>query len=552
MYARLLCSVIRTIVQDHKWCVQYPFTSIQNDAVEALTDALALDKSDSTESVESAESKVISAIHKLGLALFCYERRDISKGDFACPVYRFLVMSCIREDCGFASELDVANTIAKLQWCCRAMVYNEMLKKMKRMTEKAAWKKVGKYVKEGRYTAFNSLRQVMHLASGITYNSPSLPQVQWLDDDYTKASINGKVVTFENIKSFVHERLESAESMLKRDILFGHDFKEFGYSCSKVVDVLRQRKVGYSFVDSMDNGFVKFKHKLLEVLLKDPLVCPLFIKRVRGRTVEWNKDGCKKWLKRTKAFLEIMMVVMHVSYGQPARAEELAATLIKNQILGMRSVYWCRELVMLGISYSKTRSASGKDKLVARFLPEEVGDVLVKYLALVRPMEAFIAKQIGCERFENYGKVLFTDHERAWDGEKLSDIFKSQTNAWGEVAMGFQEYRQVITLFMRKHLKELKWEHGDDILDKQAGHSSHTAGIRYGIGADDLAELSSDELLGFCHASVTWHSLLDFKVSKRRKAQGIVESLGTVESLGFVESRGIVESQSMEKRVSKE
>src|SRR5262245_12632580 len=227
-----------------------------------------------------------------------------------------------------------------------------------------------------------------------------------------------------------------------------------------------------------------------------------------------EQDGCKKWLKQTKAFLEIMTAVMHVSYGQPARGEELAATLIKNQILGMRSVYWCRELVMLGISYSKTRSASGKEKLVARFLPEEVGDVLVKYLSLVRPMEAFIAEQIGCEGFENYGKVLFTDYERAWDGEKLSDIFKSQMNSWGEVAMGFQEYRQVITLFMRKHLKEMKWKDVDDILDKQAGHNSYTAGIRYGIGADDLAELSSDELLAFFHASVLWHGLLGFEVAK--------------------------------------
>jgi hypothetical protein len=57
--------------------------------------------------------------------------------------------------------------------------------------------------------------------------------------------------------------------------------------------------------------------------------------------------------------------------------------------------------------------------------------------------------------------LLFTDYERAWDGERLSDIFS--------VAMGFQEYRQVITKFMRKHMKELDWqgkEDGDDVRDK--------------------------------------------------------------------------------------
>jgi hypothetical protein len=45
--------------------------------------------------------------------------------------------------------------------------------------------------------------------------------------------------------------------------------------------------MGYSFIDSMENGFVKFKDKLLEVLLKDPLVRSVFAKRVRGRGLGW-------------------------------------------------------------------------------------------------------------------------------------------------------------------------------------------------------------------------------------------------------------------------
>jgi len=35
---------------------------------------------------------------------------------------------------------------------------------------------------------------------------------------------------------------------------------------------------------------------------------------------------------------------------------------------------------------------NGKDKLIARFLLEEIGDLLVKYLMLVRLAEAFIAE----------------------------------------------------------------------------------------------------------------------------------------------------------------
>jgi hypothetical protein len=170
--------------------------------------------------------------------------------------------------------------------------------------------------------------------------------------------------------------------------------------------------------------------------------------------------------------------------------------------------------VIIAISYSKTRSASGKEKLVARFLPKEVGDLLIKYLSLVRPMEVFIAERIECERYENYEKLLFTDYERAWDGERLSKTFKRQMNEWGMAAMGFREYRQLIKLFIHKHLKESDWEVGrdrDDVHDIQAGHSSHTARMRYGVGADDLAGLSSDQLLAFFRASQEWHRLLGFE-----------------------------------------
>ncbi len=37
------------------------------------------------------------------------------------------------------------------------------------------------------------------------------------------------------------------------------------------MDVLRHRKIGDSFIDSVENGFIEFKEKLLKVLLEDLL-----------------------------------------------------------------------------------------------------------------------------------------------------------------------------------------------------------------------------------------------------------------------------------------
>ena len=179
---------------------------------------------------------------------------------------------------------------------------------------------------------------------------------------------------------------------------------------------------------------------------------------------------------------------------------------------------------MIVIGYNKTRSTNGKDKLIARFLSEEIGDLLVKYLALVRSAEAFIAEQIECDDFENYEKMLFTDYEHAWDGNRLSEIFMREMNEWGPASMGFQEYRQIANLWMKKHLKEIKLE--EDVLDHQAGHNSETTEARYGITSEDMDKLTPDKLLAFFHASQQWHRLLGFKIGEneiKRKIEKEVE-----------------------------
>src|SRR5947207_11736132 len=113
------------------------------------------------------------------------------------------------------------------------MIYEEMLRKMERMSEKQAWKKLGRYVKKDRYTAFNSIRQVLHLASVIVYGTTGMPQIEWLDDDHRRASINRKAVQLENIGKFVFERLEAAKIILENKVMFDHKFEEFGFTSAK-------------------------------------------------------------------------------------------------------------------------------------------------------------------------------------------------------------------------------------------------------------------------------------------------------------------------------
>jgi hypothetical protein len=115
-----------------------------------------------------------------------------------------------------------------------------------------------------------------------------------------------QTVGLDQLRGFVKRRLEAAQDQLEREVMFGHRMDEFGYTSAGVMDRFSNNTIGYSFIDSPENGFKRCKNKLLKALMDNPVVAPFLVKRVQGGRIEWNKDGCVKWLKRTKAFLETL------------------------------------------------------------------------------------------------------------------------------------------------------------------------------------------------------------------------------------------------------
>src|SRR5947207_14498703 len=101
-----------------------------------------------------------------------------------------------------------------------------------------------------------------------------------------------------------------------------------------------------------------------------------------------------------------------------------------------------------------------------------------------------------------------------------------EMNEWGPASMGFQEYRQIANLWMKKHLKNIKLE--KDVLNHQAGHNSGTTEARYGITSEDMDKLTLEKLLAFFHVNRQWHRLLRFKVEEievKRKIEDHVKAV---------------------------
>ncbi|KAF4482479.1 hypothetical protein CGGC5_v008661 [Colletotrichum fructicola Nara gc5] len=99
----------------------------------------------------------------------------------------------------------------------------------------------------------------------------------------------------------------------------------------------------------------------------------------RERTVQAYRQALE-------SFRERLWMLMHMVAGQPARAPELAGIRHSNTANGgVRNVFAHDGMICFVTSYHKNYRQTGTAKVIHRYLPREVGELLVWYLWLVLP-----------------------------------------------------------------------------------------------------------------------------------------------------------------------
>ncbi len=150
-----------------------------------------------------------------------------------------------------------------------------------------------------------------------------------------------------------------------------------------------------------------------------------------------------------------------------------------------------------------------------RFLPPELGTMLAEYLCFVRPLEVFFSEKFHYAGASDLNEFLWADYCKGiWDGDRLSTRLQIYLSENGMRALGLQEYRQVATAFMKRHLK---YNADDDIntfLDAQSGHSKRIAEREYAISMEDHSQLSTEAMHQYFLVSTEWQRLLSNKKSQ--------------------------------------
>ncbi|KAG9511447.1 hypothetical protein KCV07_g10154, partial [Aureobasidium melanogenum] len=105
----------------------------------------------------------------------------------------------------------------------------------------------------------------------------------------------------------------------------------------------------------------------------------------------WNEAGISRYFKAVEKFKEQLFVLVHLTAGAPARGTESVTVAYENGVddRGYRGVFVDNGLVSFVTSYNKTGV-----KVIHRFVPREVSELVVYYLWLVQPFVRALQKMV--------------------------------------------------------------------------------------------------------------------------------------------------------------
>jgi hypothetical protein len=235
----------------------------------------------------------------------------------------------------------------------------------------------------------------------------------------------------------------------------------------------------------------------------------------------WNRHRAEQYLKQVDAFLERLLLVVHIVSGQPARGTELLSLQLCNTRQGLRrSVFIENGLVSFVTVYHKGYSISGSTKIIHRYLPKEVSELLVYYVWLVLPF----CRQLRMLALDEavitptfLWPIVKGGKSEPWLSSRLTEVLKSQFKMHLDTEARILTWRHAAIAINRKHLPQAKFkkDYGIDVgsttwNDEQAAHPAKLAGSIYARGIEEAPGHVEAARAEYRQISRAWHSWLGF------------------------------------------
>ena len=252
----------------------------------------------------------------------------------------------------------------------------------------------------GHPTPLNTIYIHKMYGMKIRYTTNAEGQVSWEGDD--TVLVRKIKFSMDDIRTIVHGLVNVMRRQLVEELLIlnpSDDPREWKpeslpkFDNNQVADNHRVLDEGWSFLKDVRNKWAVDGERWMGMrLFDDGPVRDRFIRSQDGTFVEWNHDAVTRYLRAIKKFKERLIVLVHMSAGAPARSTELTSIQCENgkYARSQRGIFVDNGLVAFVTAYHKGFSASQSMKIIHRFVPREVGEIVIYYVWLIRPFERIL------------------------------------------------------------------------------------------------------------------------------------------------------------------
>jgi hypothetical protein len=221
-----------------------------------------------------------------------------------------------------------------------------------------------------------------------------------------------------------------------------------------------------------------------------------------------NRKEVERYMDWVIEFREKLIVLMHIVGGQPARGPEILSVRHSNTVKGgHRNIFIEDGMVVFATRYYKGYNVSGDVKVIHRYLPREVGELLVWYMWLVLPFQQRLeAMMWEKEAISSYMWPADLSG-RKWTSDRLREALKRESRVGLGQGWTIAAYREIAIGISRRFMRgptAFRAEEGEEneewneenmagvIADEQSGHTAHIAGLIYARGIMEQAGVTAD------------------------------------------------------------
>ena len=362
----------------------------------------------------------------------------------------------------------------------------------------------------------------------IHCNTTAVGHVNWKD----KYVLEYKTLRFsmDQFRGMVHDLVTATRKSLFEDLLFVEKREEIpSVPWDALHDDPTNGEVGWNFIQDqrsrlpVDGRDWLFRRIQSQPELRDPFVRADAIGGI-------DRERVRDWMRKVARFRGLLLILVHITGGQPARGTEILSVRHRNTVQGgHRNLFIEDGAVVFVTKYHKGYQISGDVKIIHRYLPREVGEVVVWYLWLALPCIQRMEAMVWQTRAVSDHMWPADADGRKWTTDRMKEELQKVSTAAFGTPMHVAAYRQVAIAISRQWVRGATAFQGDeadeneewrkenmlsDVADDQAAHSPHVAGMVYARDSMEMSGATADRRKQFRAVSTDWHRFMGFESTR--------------------------------------